>query len=91
MSNFQTELKTVKARKEHDCDCYQRVMESGYTLNDFDEKYHDELNRLACNSGKIEIGEEHFEWSGCFDGEMFTAKANKAMYDLVCEMEWFDN
>lgn len=91
MSNFTSPLKTVVARKQYDCECYERVMESGYSLNDFDEKYHDELNRLASNKGKIEVGEEHFTWSGCFDGEMFRARANKVMYDLVVEMDWFED
>lgn len=91
MSNFTTVLRTVKARKQHDCDCYQRINDSGYSIDDFDTKYHSELTRLKANGGKIETGEEHYEWSGCFDGEMFTAKANKLLYELVCDMGWFED
>lgn len=91
MSNFSTPAKIIKARKQHDCCCYERVVDSGYSIDDFDEKYHDQLRKMKANGGKIEVGEEYLSWSGSFDGEMFTARANKIMHELVCDMEWFDN
>lgn len=91
MGDFLTEIKTVKARKEHECCCYRIVTESGYQIEDFDKKYHEQLKKMKVNGGKIEAGEEYFMWSGSYDGEMFTARANQIMHDLVCEMEWLDN
>ncbi|UOL47456.1 hypothetical protein vBVpPvVp04M_00063 [Vibrio phage vB_Vp_PvVp04_M] len=65
-------------------------MDSGYSVDDIPEKYRESAERLLKNWGNIPAGSECYTWSGKFDGEMFTAYADKDMYALTCEMDWFD-
>lgn len=91
MSEFSTPIKTVKTRKEHSCCCFQRFIESDYSVDDISDEYREAIEKLYNNDGKIPKGTECYTWSGKFDGKMFTAYADKDMYRLICEMGWFDN
>lgn len=90
MSNFTTEVKTVTARKEYDCCCWDIVTDSGYLAGDFPDNLARDFSNMKLKRGKIHVGEEYFMWTGSCDGEMFTARASKAMYNLVVEMDWLD-
>lgn len=91
MSEFATPLKTVKTRKSHICCCYERFCDSGYGLEDVPDQFHGAIARMRETKGVIPIGSECYFWSGKYDGEMYTAYADKEMHDLICEMQWFDN
>ena len=89
--NFSTDIKTLTARKEHDCCCYDIYLASGYGVEDTPLEYWSVLHDMRFKNGMIQVGEEYVMWSGVFEGEFFTARANKRMHDLICEMEWFDD
>ena len=88
--SFSTGYKTVTARKEHDCCCFDIYLASGYGAIDVPCEYREAIHDMRDKKGKIQIGEEYIMWSGMADGEFFTARANKRMHELICEMEWFD-
>lgn len=88
--SFVAPIKTVVARKEHNCCCYDIFLASNYSAEELPKEYLNDLYEMRDKKGKIEVSEEYFMWSGIYDGEFFTARANKRMYELICEMEWFD-
>lgn len=82
MSDFVTEIKTVKTRKPHNCFAFECIWASGDedVLDEEDRKEFDRMNAL---NGIIPAGTECFSWSGCCDNEMFTAWADKKMYQIA--------
>lgn len=84
MSNFTTQLKTVKTRKKHHCCAFDCIWESGYAT-DLDEEDRKEFDRMRDLAGIIPAGTERYSWSWCIDNEMFTAWADKAMYRIASE------
>lgn len=88
MSEFTTPARKVTARVDHDCCCYDIYADSGYGMNEIPEKYHDAINRMKEQKGKIKKGDECYYWSGRFDGEFFHAYADPEMLDLIYDMGW---
>lgn len=88
--SFSTSAKEITARKQHECVCYQRYVESGYGKVDIPDIYHDAVDRMKDNRGMINSGDKCLFWSGKFDGEMYSAWADIEMHSLIVDMEWFD-
>ena len=80
MSNFTTAIETIKTRVNHRCACFDIFDASGYGLADIPNAYHSSVIRMTSSDGVIKAGSECYSWSGCFDGEMFTAYSDRDMY-----------
>lgn len=82
-----------KARRWYHCDCCDLLEQSGCTLVELDITFSEKkiiVTALRTKDGKIKKGEPYY-WQFCEeDGEVYTFRCIKAVYDILSRIGWFD-
>lgn len=73
-----------KARKDHDCNASDWLINSGMCDDEFTEDELISIESARANKWKIKKGDEYFRQGQIFDGEMITFKAIPAI-DNICK------
>lgn len=82
-----------KARKWHHCDCCDLLEQSIFNLHELDITFSEKkiiTTALRAKDGKIQKGEPYY-WQFCEeDGEVYTFRCIKAVYDILNRIKFFD-
>ena len=79
-----SETKTVKARKEYDCNAAHRISNSDLGEIDFEAEDWLIIQKAKAENWKIKKGDLHIFTKGKFDGEFTTVRARIDL-NKICE------